>query len=663
MKNRTLNIIGIIAVLIAAFFAVQKFKGTQMTHGIDKRNMDLTVRAGDDFYSFAGAGWRRNNPLTGEYSRYGVFDKLRQDNLEKLHDIVKNAADKRITTLYNQAMDADKLNADGIAPVQRHLELIELISSKEILFEFLGDMHRYTGAFWNDGVEEDIMDSEHYIYSVGQGGISLPEREYYFDDDARGREIREKYKKYMADVFAMFDIKGDADAVYGIEESLARAHYKKEKLRQPAENYHKMTMDEFQKKYAGFDWKSYFELRGVNPKNINVAQSTAFAAALEILKVESLENLKAYMKWRTINGAMTALGDAQYELQFDFYGCVLSGKTERRPRWKDAVGVADGVMGELVGQEYVRKYFPAAAKEKMLTLVQNLRRAFASRIKNLDWMSDETKKKALEKLGTFRVKIGYPDKWRDYSKLKISDSVSLYENLRAASEFEDAFWMAKADGDVDKDHWYMDAQTVNAYYNPATNEICFPAGILQPPFFDMNASDAFNYGAIGSVIGHEMTHGFDDQGRQFDKDGNLKDWWKAEDAKAFETRAKVMEDFFNNIQVAPGLNANGKFTLGENLADLGGVTISFTAYKMANPNEVMTGDWTAEQEFFLAYSGTENQNIRPEEIVRLTKIDPHSLSEWRVNGILPHSDEWYDAFDVAFGDKLYIKPENRVKVW
>ncbi len=663
MKNKTLNIVGILAVIIAAFFAVHKYEERMMNVGIDKSNMDMSFRPGDDFYNFAGAGWRRNNPLTGEYARYGVFDKLRQDNLEKLHKIVKDAGDKKITTLYNQAMDADKLNADGIAPVMPFLDTIDKIQTRDALFEFLGAGHRHESFFWSDGVEEDIKDSEHYIYSIGQGGIDLPEREYYFDDDVRGREIREKYKKYMFDVFTMFGIKGNTENVYKIEEVLARAHYKKEKLREPASNYHKMTMSEFQKKFTGLQWEKYFAARGVNPKNINVAQPEAFAAALEIIKTTTLDDLKAYLKWQIANGAMKSLGDAQYELQFDFYSKTLSGKTERRPRWKDSVEIADSVLGEAVGQEYVKKYFPPEAKEKMLKLVDNLRKAYAARIENLDWMSDETKKKALEKLGTFRVKIGYPNKWRDYSKLKISDKVSLYENLRAAEEFEDVFWMEKADVPVDKDYWYMNPQTVNAYYNPTTNEICFPAGILQPPFFDMSASDAFNYGAIGSVIGHEMTHGFDDQGRQFDKDGNLKDWWTAQDAKAFESRTKVMEDFFNKIEVAPGLNANGKFTLGENLADQGGITISFTAYKMANPDEKISGEWTTDQVFFLGYAGTEVQNIRPEQVTRLTKTDPHSLSQWRVNGILPHVEAWYQAFGIVPGDKLYIAPENRVKIW
>lgn len=663
MKNKTLNIVGILAVIIAAFFAVHKYKERMMNIGIDKSNMDLSFRPGDDFYSFAGAGWRRNNPLTGEYARYGVFDKLREENLEKLNKIVKDADDKKITTLYNQAMDADKLNTDGIAPVMPHLDAIDKIPTRTALFEFLGKEHRHESFFWSDGVEEDIKDSEHYLYSIGQGGTSLPEREYYFDDDARGREIREKYKKYMSDVFVMFGIKGNPESVYKIEEALARAHYKKEKLREPALNYHKMTMQEFQKKFAGLPWEKYFELRGVNPKNINVSQPEAFEAALEIIKNAPLEDLKAYLKWQTANGAMTTLGDAEYELQFDFYSKTLSGKTERRPRWKDAVAIAEGVLGESVGQEYVKKYFPPEAKEKMLKLVDNLKLAYAKRINDLDWMSDETKKKALEKLGTFRVKIGYPDKWRDYSKLEISEKVSLFENLSAAEEFEDAFWMEKADKNVDKDHWYMNPQTVNAYYNPPTNEICFPAGILQPPFFDMSASDAFNYGAIGSVIGHEMTHGFDDQGRQFDKDGNLKDWWTPSDAKAFEARTKVMEDFFDEIEVAPGLHANGKFTLGENLADQGGVTISFTAYKMANPDEKIPGDWTADQVFFLGYAGTEIQNIRPEQTTRLTKTDPHSLSQWRVNGILPHIEAWYQAFGITPTDKLYIAPENRVKIW
>ena len=642
---------------------MQIYKGNKMISGINENNMDLSFRPGDDFYSFAGAGWRKNNPLTGEYSRYGVFDKLRQDNLEKLHKIVKDTDNKKISTLYTQAMDADKLNTDGIKPVMPYINKIDEISNREMLFEFLGTEHKHNDLFWGDLIEEDIKDSEHYLYNIIQGGIGLPEREYYFDDDVRGKEIRTKYKKYMSDVFAMFKINGDVNAVYKIEETLAHAHYKKEKLRDPASNYHKMTMAEFQKQFQGYDWDKYFKLRGVNPKNINVAQKEAFIAALEILKTTPLEDLKSYLKWQTANGAMSVLGNAQYELQFDFYSKTMSGKTERRPRWKDAVSIADGVLGEAVGQEYVKIYFPPQAKERMLKLVNNLKMAYAKRIKDLDWMSDETKEKALEKLDTFHVKMGYPNKWRDYSKLEISDTVSLFENLISADEFEDAYWMEKADKNVDKDHWYMTPQTVNAYYNPPTNEICFPAGILQPPFFDMNASDAFNYGAIGSVIGHEMTHGFDDQGRQFDKEGNLKNWWTPTDAKAFEAHANVMKEFFNKIEVAPGLHANGKFTLGENLADQGGLTISFTAYKMANPDEKIDDKWAPEQIFFLAYVGTENDNIRAKEIVKRTKTDPHSLSQWRVNGILPHINAWYDAFDVKPGDRMYLAPEDRVKLW
>ncbi|MCL1892207.1 MAG: M13 family metallopeptidase [Alphaproteobacteria bacterium] len=634
-----------------------------MTTGIDIKNMDLSVRPGDDFYNFAGGGWRAANPLTGEYSRYGVFDKLGQENLEKLHKIVKNAGDKKIATLYNQAMDAKKLNADGIAPVIPHLQKIDALESREEFFAALANSHKFGGAFWGDGVEEDIMDSEHYIYSMGQGGIGLPEREYYFDDDEKSKDIRKKYKKYMSDVFEMFEIKSDVAAVYEIEEKLARAHFKKEKLRDPHANYHKMTRDQFAEKYAGFDWENYFEIRAVEPKNIDVSQPEAFAAALEIIKTAPLENLRAYMKWKIANGAMTALGDAQYELQFDFYGKTLSGKTERRPRWKDAVATADSVLGEAVGQEYVKKYFPPQAKAKMLNLVDNLRRAYGARIENLEWMSPETKKRALEKLSAFRVKIGYPDRWRDYSKLEISEQVSLYENLRAAQTFEDAFWMEKADGPVDKDYWYMNPQTVNAYYNPPTNEICFPAGILQPPFFDMSAPDAFNYGAIGSIIGHEMTHGFDDKGRQFDWQGNLKDWWTAKDATAFEKRAKVMKEFFDKIEVAPGLYANGEFSLGETLADYGGIVIAFDAWKLANPNETVAGQFTAEQIFVIAHAFTFVDNIRSEEVVRRTKTGVHPLGEWRVNGILPHIDAWYEAFDITPADKLYVAPEDRVKVW
>jgi len=375
-----------------------------------------------------------------------------------------------------------------------------------------------------------------------------------------------------------------------------------------------------------------------------------------------LELIKTYLKYQIIKGASSFLDDKTYDIAFDFYNRVLSGQKEPKPRWKRAVAMIDGSLGEMVGQLYVKKYFPASAKKRMEKLVKNLQRAYEDRIENLTWMGDDTKKRAIEKLKKFNAKIGYPDKWRDYSKLEITDD-SLYANMMRVSEFEDAFWLNKIGKEKDPTIWYMNAHEVNAYYDPSSNEICFPAGILQYPFFDMSADDAFNYGAIGSVIGHEMTHGFDDSGRHFDKDGNMKDWWTENDAKKFTEKTNRMKDHFNKILVAPKTHANGEFTLGENLADYGGITIAFDAYKKYGEKSEDALNMTSDQRFFVAYAMTEAGNIRDAEILRRTKMDEHSLSRWRVNGILPHVEKWYEVFDIKPYDELYLVPEKRVKLW
>ncbi len=664
MQHKVLNIIGIIAVAvaIAAAYFITRPKEKIMNAGIKTENMDLTVRPGDDFFDYATLGWRNKNPIPADYTRYGAFEILRDTNLERVRKIARTD-DGKIGTLYDIAMDADKLNADGVTPVQPYLDEIDNIKSVADLPAYLGKMHTFASAFWGDGVGLDEKNSEYYLYNIGQGGIGLS-RDYYFDTDEKSVEIRAKYREFIAKQLENFGVDANADEIYAFEERMAKSFYPKEKLRDPAANYHKMTVDEVKKEFPNFDWDAYLTARGATAaKEININQPEAIKESIAIMNDTDIAVIRDYLKYRIISAADTLLDDTTYEISFDFFNRTMAGQLEQKPRWKRAVALLDDTLGEEIGRLYVEEYFSPDAKERMQELVKNLQRALGMRIENLTWMSDETKKQALEKLNSFNAKIGYPDKWRDYSKLDIDADASLWDNIVRVSEFEDAFWIAKIGQKKDPTIWYMNAHEVNAYYDPSSNEVCFPAGILQYPFFDMAADDAFNYGAIGSVIGHEMTHGFDDSGRQFDADGNLRDWWTADDAAGFTARANVMRDYFNNIEVAPGVHANGEFTLGENLADYGGLTVSYTAYtQFGTPGNVIDG-MTPSMRFFTAYAGVWAQNIRDEEVLRLTKMDEHSLGRWRVNGILPHIDAWYDAFGVAPGDKLYIAPEKRVKLW
>lgn len=660
MKNKLLNIIGIVAVCIAVLIVVFVKKEKVMQSGIKIENMDISVNPGNDFYDFATSGWRNNNPLPDDYTRFGSFEVLIEENNKRVRDIVENDTGK-IGMLYNIAMDEKKLNTDKTQPVQKYLNEINEIKTKDDLPKYLGKMHRFSSAFWGDGVGLDEMDSDHYLYNIGQGGIGLS-RDYYFDDDAKSKSVRKKYKQYIKDIMNNFGIGVDAEKLYALEERMAKSFYKKEKLRDPLANYHKKSYAELKSELPGFDWDIYFNSRGIRPEFINIAQIEPINESIAIINDTDLDLIKTYLKFKIVNGATSFLDDKTYNIAFDFYNREMAGQKEKKPRWKRAVAMIDGSLGEMVGQIYVKKYFSASAKKRMEKLVKNLQRAYESRIKNLTWMSDDTKKSALEKLNKFNAKIGYPDKWRDYSRLEIKND-SLYENMVRVNEFEDAFWLNKVGKEKDATIWYMNAHEVNAYYDPSSNEICFPAGILQYPFFDMSADDAFNYGAIGSVIGHEMTHGFDDSGRHFDMDGNMKDWWTEKDAKLFEERTNLMKQHFNNIIVAPDTHANGEFTLGENLADYGGITIAFEAYKKYGEKSEDAIGLTSDQRFFVAYSMTEAANIRDEEILRRTKMDEHSLSRWRVNGILPHVEAWYDVYNITPNDKLYITPEKRVKLW
>ena len=655
-------------------------KEAVMTSGIDLTNLDTTAVQGADFYQYACGGWMKKHPLTNEYSRFGSFDMLAENNREQLKGLIVEIAagqnaqgtiGQKIGDIYNLAMDSVKLNADGVTPIQADLEKIASVKDKSEIVPLMAELaHSGVFPYFSFYVGADIMDSKSNLFQLYQGGISLGEREYYLDNDDVTTNIRNKYKEHIVKMFQLagFDeaaAKKKMEAVMDIETRIAKASFSAVEQRNPAANYHKMSLDELKKEIPGIDWDAF--LNGIGVKGVtelSVSQVEPIKEVEKIINSLPVENQIAYMQWSLIDRAAGYLSDDLVAQNFDFYGKTLSGKQTNQPRWKRAVSTVNGVLGEAVGQMYVEKYFPAAAKERMVQLVKNLQTALGERIRNLEWMGDSTKIKAIEKLNSFYVKVGYPDKWRDYTGLNIEKD-SYWANVKRATEFELDYMLSKAGKPVDRDEWGMTPQTVNAYYNPTTNEICFPAGILQYPFFDMNADDAFNYGAIGVVIGHEMTHGFDDQGRQFDKDGNLKDWWTAEDAKRFEERAQVMVNFFDSIQVLPGLNANGSLTLGENIADHGGLQVSFQAFKNATkdaPLPVKDG-FTPEQRFFLSYAGVWAGNIRDEQIRLQTKSDPHSLGRWRVNGALPQIGAWYDAFGIKEGDPMYLAPEKRVSIW
>ena len=653
-----------------------------MESGIKLENLDTTAVAGDDFFRYACGGWMDSHPLTDEYSRFGSFDKLAEDNREQLRTLITGIAEaenapgtvaQKIGDLYNMAMDSTARNERGIAPIQPVMDRIAALKKNSEVMPLVAELSRQgMGGFFHVYIDADIMNSKQNLVQLYQGGISLGEKEYYLDTDEATTAIREAFKKHIVNMFKLAGFDEAAatkkmEAVMKIETALADKSFSATEQRNPAANYHKMTMEELKAQFPGIDWENYFSILGINGlKELSVSQLEPIQEVARIVNEEPVENLIAYLQWHLLDGSANELSDAFADESFDFYGRTLSGRKEQQPRWKRAVDVVNGVLGEAVGQMYVEKYFPAEAKERMLTLVKNLQVALGQRIDAQDWMSDDTKKRAHEKLNSFIVKVGYPDKWKDYTGLVIDPAKTYSENLMAANEF---FWndmIARKYGKpVDNTEWHMTPQTVNAYYNPTTNEICFPAGILQYPFFDMNADDAFNYGAIGVVIGHEMTHGFDDQGRQFDKEGNLSDWWAPGDGDKFKAKTQVLVDHFNAIEVLPGLQANGELTLGENIADHGGIMVAYQAFKNATkdaPLPVKDG-FTPEQRFFLAYSAVWAGNIRDEQIRVYTKSDPHSLGRWRVNGTLPHIDAWYEAFDITPEHKLYIPAEKRAQVW
>ncbi len=653
------------------------------TMGIRPENMDLTAKPGTDFYQYACGGWMKNNPLKPEYARYGSFDVVAEENQKRIRSIIEGLAEQpqakgslgqKIGDLYAMRMDSVRQNKDGVKPVLADLKRVAKVKSTSELVALINQMNTEGvsfGELWGSYIGADMMSSKDNLLEVYQGGYSI-ERDYYVKDDEANKKILEAYKQHIVKMFQLVGEKPAAaqrkmENILQVEMRMAKAGRDKVALRDPASNYHKMSFAEFVNEYSGFDWKTYFDVQGITDiDSLSVGQPEALKEALAVLADTPVGVLKDWLQWQILDNAGGMLGDEVYAEVFDFEGRILTGAQEPRPRWKRSVSAVNGILGEAVGQLYVEKYFPAANKARMEQLVRNLQIALGERIDAQEWMSEATKKAAHEKLDAFYVKIGYPDKWRDYSKMDIDPAKSLYENMKEVAKWAHADMLSrKWKKPVDPTEWHMTPQTVNAYYNPTTNEICFPAGILQYPFFDMEADDAFNYGAIGVVIGHEMSHGFDDQGRQFDKDGNFRDWWVDGDGDKYKERAQVIKDFFSAIKVLPDLNANGDLCCGENLGDHGGLKFAYTAFKNAtkdNPLPVKNG-FTPEQRFFLAYAGVWAQNITEAEMRRLTTMDPHSLGEWRVNGALPLIDAWYEAFGITEQDPMFVPADKRVKIW
>ena len=648
---------------------------------INPANMDTTVAAGTDFYEYACGGWIKNNPLKPEYARFGTFDQLLENNQEQLRVLIEELSATpheagsvagKIGALYAMGLDSTKLNADGVAPVKEELAAINALATKSDVSKMVATLHKEGMApFFALFVGADEKNSAMNIVQLYQAGIGMGDRDYYLLEDEGSAKMRDAYRAYINKLFTLAGSspeQADAavDAVMKIEKAIAEISYGREDLRDSQKNYNKLAYEDFKQIESPLDWDVYFESMGLaGLKELDAKQINFYKDMSEALRNTTVDEQKYYLAFNLLSAAAPYLSDDFVDADFEFYGKVMSGKQEQQPRWKRSLNTVNGALGEAVGEMYVEKYFPASSKEKMLTLVGNLQTALSERINGLEWMSDTTKAKAQEKLAAFTVKIGYPDKWRDYSGLEIKDD-SYWANVRRSNIFDMAYQLADVDKPVDKSRWHMNPQTVNAYYNPTTNEICFPAAILQPPFFNPDADDAVNYGAIGVVIGHEMTHGFDDQGRNYDKDGNLIDWWTAEDAVRFTERADKLVDQYDQIIVIDTLHANGRFTLGENIADHGGLLVAHQGYLNSlkgKETPAPIDGFTNEQRFFLGYATLWGQNIRPEEIRRRTKIDPHSLGKWRVNAALRNIAPFYAAFDIKEGDPMFMAPVDRVVIW
>ena len=647
--------------------------------GVDKTNFDETIVRNDDFYQWATGGWQAKNPLKPEYSRYGSFDVLRENNEIRINDLFNEmtqteaefgSVEQKISDLYKMGLDEERLNAEGAEPIRQTLNYILSINNREELIGKIAQLHiDGIGAFFYSYPAADLEDSNMTILYMEQGGLGMGNRDYY--TEAENANLKAAYRTYLARIFSLAGVEGDVETlvnnVMAVEDRLAAKHWTNVECRDIVKGYNPYTFEAFKAQYKGVDWDAYFLAMGVRKiEKIVVSQPSSFANTLAVLKSASVEELRAYVVAHYIDAASAYLSEDFAVASFEFFGKEMSGTEEIRPRWKRAMSVPNNILSEAVGQMYVAKYFPESDKARVEEMVANIQQAFSKHIDNLDWMGDETKVKAQEKLASFTVKIGYPNKWKDYSSLKVDPNKSYWANVVEANRWYAIDAMSKVGKPVDREEWLMSPQTVNAYYMPTTNEICFPAAILQPPFYNPNADDAVNYGAIGVVIAHEMTHGFDDQGSQFDKVGNMNDWWTAEDRAAFEAKTKVLVEQFNAIEILPGLYADGKFSLGENIADQGGLRLAFTGlteYAWAEGRPADIDGFTGEQRFYIGYATLWAQNITEKEMENLTKNDVHSLGRNRVNATLRNIQTWYDAFDVKEGDAMFMPVEERVIIW
>lgn len=670
------------ALLLSLVFAATGVMAQTLSSGIDLNNLDRSVRPGDDFYHFAAGGWLKSHPLDAEHSDNGAFTDLYELNQKRIQDIIlqyagspqkQGSLEQKIGSLYNLMMDSTRLNREGWTPIKPTLKKIADIRNKKEyqLVTAALDRNGENTMMFGIGIGADLRNADWNIVSLSQGGLGLGTRDYYLSDDAQNKHVLEAYKAYLKKLFMMTGsdeatAEKKMQAVLAIETRIARVSYDRVKLRDIDANYHKLSYTQLVTDYPGIDWGNVFLKSGFPAfDDVVVGQPEPIHEVEKILEETSLDDLKTYAEARVISGASSQLSDDFRAEAFKF-SSVLSGTKQDRPRWKRAVSLVSGTLGEAIGKLYVEKYFPESSKKRMLELVHNLQTALGQRIDEATWMGAETKAQAKDKLSNFIIKIGYPDKWKDYSGLQVNDSLSLYANLQNIARWEtDDVIARRVNKRVDKTEWGMTPQTINAYYNPTTNEICFPAAILQPPFFDPTADDAANYGAIGGVIGHEMSHGFDDQGSQFDKTGNQRNWWTAADKRNFDARTKVLADNFSAFEVLPGVKVNGKQTLGENIGDNGGLNIALRALENAmkqNPLGVKDG-FTPEQRFFLAWGRVWASNMAPEYVKYLLTVDVHSPNMARVNGALPQIDAWYKAFGVKKGDKLFLPKNKRAHIW